>query len=903
MRKYIPSEIEPKWQKKWEEDELYKVDLTDAEKRYYILIEFSYPSGDLHMGHWFAFAVPDILARFKRMQGYNVFFPNGFDAFGLPAENAAIKRGVHPKDWTLGNIEKMKQQFSTMGASFNWENEVITCLPEYYKWNQWIFLKMLEKGIAYKGKALANWCPNCQTVLANENVEAGKCWRCQTEVIQKSVEQWFLKLTEYADKLLWDNPLSREATAEGGASSNGVDWPIPVKVGQNNWIGKSEGMEIDFVIASDFVTASSSEAVSEIAYPPSVGPKTPRNDADKISVYTVFPETIFGVTYMVLAPEHSLVGKLTTKEQEPEIKEYLETTKKKTQLERTSLEKQKTGVFTGSYGINPVNGKKFPIWIADYVIGGYGTGAVMGVPGSDHRDFEFAQKYDLEIIKVVAKNPDDQSEIKSAKDVLEAGWIVNSQQFNGLATPNIARDKIKDWLEEQGFGKRKKQYHIHDWSVSRQRYWGTPIPVIYCSNCPEDPNNKFQISNINGKAHALIPVPDDQLPVELPYNVDYAPKGKPPLATDEEWVKVKCPKCGKEAKRDVETMDCFIDSAWYFFRYLDPKNREKIFGSKVVEDWLPLDIYFGGAEHTLGHTLYSRFFTKFLQDLGLISFGEYAKKRVNRGLILGPDGQKMSKSRGNVVNPDDQVKSFGADAVRLYLAFIGPYAETVAPWDNSGLNGVYHFLQRVWGLQEKLEKTVTASDSEAVSEIAYPPSVGPKTPRNDDLKIMHKTIKRVTEDIEASKFNTAVAGMMEWLNYLSKKDHGSSVTKEEYKIFLLLLAPFAPHMTEELWDIVIRDSSIVKNEQRKTKNDKSWSIHQQSWPSFDNKYLEDEEITVAVQVNGKVRETLVIQKDMISNKEDIEKMALASVKVQKFLEGKSVKKVIHIPGKILSFVV
>ena len=835
MRKYIPTDFETKWQKRWAKDELYKVDLSDAEKRYYILIEFSYPSGDLHMGHWFAFAVPDILARFKRMQGYNVFFPNGFDAFGLPAENAAIKKGVHPKDWTLGNIEKMKQQFNTMGASFNWENEVITCLPEYYKWNQWIFLKMLERGIAYKGRALANWCPNCQTVLANENVEAGKCWRCGTEVIQKQVEQWFLKLTEYADKLLWEKPLSHEA-------SNGVDWPIPVKIGQNNWIGKSEGMLIEFTIYNLQFT---------------------------INVYTVFPETIFGVTYLVLAPEHVLVSKLTTTEQESEVKKYLETTKKKTQLERTSLEKQKTGVFTGSYGINPVNGKKFPIWIADYVIGGYGTGAVMGVPGSDHRDFEFAQKYDLEIIKVVAKNPDDQSEIKSAKDVLEAGWIVNSQQFNGLETPKVARDKIKDWLEEQGFGKRKKQYHIHDWSVSRQRYWGTPIPVIYCAT------------------DGLVPVPEKDLPVELPYEqgsgasrhkVDYAPKGKPPLATDEEWVKVKCPKCGKDARREVETMDTFFDSSWYFFRYLDSKNKEKIFESKVVEDWLPLDIYFGGAEHTLGHTLYSRFFTKFLHDLGLISFSEYAKKRVNRGLILGPDGQKMSKSKGNVVNPDDQVKSFGADAVRLYLAFIGPYAETVAPWDNSGLNGVYHFLQRVWSLQEKV-----------TSEVSHPAQpAGPSGLDAGSMKMMHKTIKRVTEDIEASKFNTAVAGMMEWLNHLSRKE---KISKEEYKTLLLLLAPFAPHMTEELFQLISHPEF------------NSGSIHKQSWPSFDNKYLEDEEIIVVVQVNGKVRETLVIQKDMISNKEDIEKMALASVKVQKFLEGKSVKKVIHIPGKILSFVV
>ncbi len=868
MKKYIPTEIEPKWQKKWVEDKLYEIDLTDASKRFYILVEFSYPSGDLHMGHWFAFAVPDILARFKRMQGYSVFFPNGFDAFGLPAENAAIKKGVHPKDWTLGNIEKMKQQFGTMGASFNWENEVITCLQDYYKWNQWIFLKMLERGIAYKGKALANWCPSCQTVLANENVEAGKCWRCSTEVVQKQVEQWFLKLTEYGEKLLWNNPLSNEP-------SNGVDWPIPVKVGQNNWIGKSEGMEIEFSLVIPADVEDPGRAGIQLKKSRSELDPRLRGDDNTITVYTVFPETIFGVTYLVLAPEHPLVSQLTAKEQEESVKKYLEQTKKKTQLERTSLEKEKTGVFTGSYVINPVNSKKVPVWIADYVIGGYGTGAVMGVPGSDHRDFEFAKKYSLEIIRVIGKNADDQSEIKSASAVLEAGWIVNSGQFNNIQTPDPAREEIKDWMEQEGFGKRKIQYHIHDWSVSRQRYWGTPIPVIYC--------------DIDG----LVPVPENDLPVELPYKVDYTPKGKPPLATDEEWVRVACPECGKPARREVETMDTFFDSSWYFFRYLDSKNSEKIFESKVVEDWLPLDIYFGGAEHTLGHTLYSRFFTKFFKDLGLISFDEYAKKRVNRGLILGPDGQKMSKSRGNVVNPDDQVKEYGADAVRLYLAFIGPYAKTVAPWDNSGLNGVYHFLQRVWGLQEKV--------------------TGDRLQGTEDLRIMHKTIKKITGDIGDSKFNTAVASMMEWLNHLSRKE---KVSKEEYKTFLLLLAPFSPHMTEELYQTVIlraKPEGSLANASLTSVGDSSpdfhrgqndnQSIHKQSWPSFDNKYVEEQEFTIVIQVNGKVRDTMMIGKDIVNNKEVVEKMAIESTKVQKFLEGKSVKKVVYIPGKVISLAI
>ncbi|MBI2039899.1 leucine--tRNA ligase [Candidatus Microgenomates bacterium] len=823
MKKYIPSQIEPKWQKRWEEDKLYAVDLDKPKKKYYLLVEFTYPSGDLHIGHWFAFAVPDVLGRMKRMQGYNVFFPNGFDAFGLPAENAAIQRGVHPKDWTISNIENMRKQFTLMGAIHDWNNQVITCLPDYYKWNQWIFLKMLKKGLAYKGKALANWCPSCQTVLANENVEAGKCWRCATVVVQKEVEQWFLKITEYADRLLW-------------SEKPDVDWPKPIREGQNNWIGKSEGMDITFQVDGS---------------------------KDRIVTYTVFPETIFGVTYMVLAPEHTLVENLTTKDNKNLVKNYIKKTKSKSELERTSLEKEKTGVFTGSYCINPVNGKKVPIWVADYVIGTYGTGAVMGVPGSDHRDFEFAQKYDLEIIRVIGKSADDDSPVKNQSDVLEEGIIVNSAQFNGLTTPEQARDRIKDWMEEKGYGKRKVQYHLHDWSISRQRYWGTPIPIIYCDNC------------------GTVPVPEKDLPVELPYQVDYAPKGKPPLATADDWVNVKCPNCGGKAKREVETMDTFVDSSWYFLRYLDNQNEGEIAKDKRLTDWIMVDIYFGGAEHTLGHTLYSRFFVKFLKDIGILKLEEYAKKRVHHGVILGPDGARMSKSRGNVVNPDAQVKEFGADTVRLYLCFIGPY-DIVAPWNPGGMHGVYHFLQRVWGLQEKL----TINDERLTM---------------NDLRMMHKIIKKVTEDIENIKFNTAVAALMEWLNYLSGKE---KVGREEYKTLLLLLAPFAPHITEELWQLV-RDLFTVSSNNDEPTNQltNNWSIHQQSWPQFDKKLLEEEEFTVVVQINGKVRDNLMIQKDMINRKKAVENLAKQSPKVQKFLQGNTVKKTIYIPGKIISFVI
>lgn len=755
MRKYIPSEIEPKWQKKWEEDKLYAVDLEKAKKPYYLLVEFPYSSGDLHIGHWFAFGVTDIFGRLKRMQGYDVFFPVGFDAFGLPAENAAIKRGLHPQDWTLSNVKAMTKQFKMMGAIHDWEHSVITCLPEYYKWNQWIFLKMLERGVAYKGKTLSNWCPVDQTVLADENVEAGKCWRCGTEVVLKEVEQWFLKITEYADRLLW----TEKAT---------VDWPKSIKEGQNNWIGKSEGLILDF---------------------------------EGIKVFTTRPETVDGATFLVLAPEHPKVQELTTKDQQVKVEAYIKSVKDKTELKRKE-NKQKTGVFTGSFVKNPVSGQEIPVWIADYVLMGYGTGAIMAVPYADERDKEFAEKFDLPIVE---------TSFKSAP-----------------------------------LGENRVNYHLHDWSISRQRYWGTPIPIINCPDC------------------GIVPVPEKDLPVELPYEVDHQPQGKPPLATAVEWMKVKCPKCGGNATREPETMDGFVDNSWYFYRYLSPHKQDGAFDLKLAKKWMPLNIYFGGAEHTLGHTMYSRFFTKFFHDLGIIDIEEYTQKRFNHGVILGPDGARMSKSKGNIINPDEQVKDYGADAVRLYLAFIGPY-DIVAPWNPGGINGVYHFLQRVWGLQDKL----TIDNGQLTS---------------NDLRIMHKTIKKVGQDIAGIKFNTAISALMEWLNHLSRKQ---KINTEEYKNFLLVLSPFAPHITEELWQIV--NSQL--------------SIHSQSWPEFDNKFLTEEEVKVVVQINGKVRDLLVIQSDIINDKEVVEKLAKESEKVQKFLTGKVVEKVVYIPGRIVNLVI
>lgn len=852
MQKYLPQKIEPKWQQRWQKEQLYLTDLTKTAKKYYALVELPYTSGDLHMGHWFTFTMGDILARFKRAQGFNVVFPNGFDAFGLPAENAAIKQGIHPRDWTYQNIARMKAQFGTLGVSIDWDKTATTCDPEYYKWNQWIFLKMLEKGIAYLSKALSNWCPSCKTVLADENVEVGKCWRCGTEVVKKEVDQWFLKLTHYADQLIWQNPPQ-------------ADWPKPLQEAQNDWIGKSEGINITYQV----------EGTSE-----------------QVTVFTTRPDTNFGATFIVLAPEHPLVLKITDDKHKAAVQTYIVRSATKTELERKE-NKEKTGAFTGRFALNQLNNEKMEIWVADYALMGYGTGAVVGVPAHDIRDFEFAKKFNLPIKRVVVGKDGDTSAITQVKQVQEkTGTMINSGFLDGLDI-HQATIKIMDYLEDKGWGKRVTVYHLHDWSISRQRYWGTPIPIIYCRKCWENSKFKNQKSKlkttiIDGKEHAIIPVPEKDLPVELPYKVDYKPQGKPPLATAQDWLKVKCPKCGGEALRDSETMDGFVDNSWYFYRYLDHLNNEAIFDTKLIAKWLPVDIYIGGAEHTVGHTLYSRFFTKFFQELGLVSFDEYALKRIHHGVILGPDGARMSKSRGNVVNPDEQVKLYGADAIRLYLMFLGPF-DIVTSWNPNNLNGAYHFLQRVWLLQEK----VTDGRGPVTSQ---PPLT------NDDLKMMHKTIKKVTSDLEQVKFNTAIASLMEWMNYLSKKPQ---VSKKEYGILLQLLSPIVPHITEELWsfDLVHPERIPLSGRSRRAQDKHNWSVHQQSWPQSDSKYLEEAQVTIAVQVNGKVRDVLLLEKDIVSDSKVVEKMAINSEKVQKYLAGKSVKRSVYIPGKIISLVV
>jgi leucyl-tRNA synthetase len=832
MKKYIPKDIEQKWQKEWSNSALYKFDwssVRDKDKNYYVLVELPYPSGDLHTGHWFSWATPDALARFKRMNGYNVFFRHGFDAFGLPAENAAMKRGVHPQDWTMKNIESMTRQFKTMGSMIDWSEVTITCLPEFYKWNQWIFIKMFEQGLAYRGKTLSNWCETDQTVLANENVENGKCWRCGNEVIQKEVEQWFLKITAYADRLVW--------TGNEGARperSERVDWPESVRTGQNNWIGRKEGINIRYKVVS---------------LRSQYGKRSQDKVLDEVVCFTTRPDTNFGATFIVVAPEHDLVKKITdgriklNEETKKRLIEYVETAKRKTEEQRKIDARKKTGAFTGLYAINNLNNKEIPIWVSDFVLSSFGTGAVVGVPGHDQRDFEFADTFGIEIVRVVVGKDGDTSPITKKEQVQEEeGTIINSDFLNGLDI-HKATKKVMDYLVEKGWGEKVVTYHIHDWSISRQRYWGTPVPMIHCEGC------------------GILPVPEKDLPVELPYDVDFKPTGEPPLASNKEWLNVKCPKCGKDAQRDAETLDTFFDSSWYYYRYVDPHYTQAVFDKEKVKRILPVDIYFGGAEHTLGHTLYARFFTKMFKDWGLVDFEEFAKKRVQHGIVLGTDGNKMSKSKGNVVNPDDVVAEYGADTTRLYLCFMMPYDGTSA-WSTETIAGVYRFTNRVWALQEKV------TDDAEIS--------------NKDRYEMNRTIQKVTQDLEGIKCNTAIASIMEWLNHLSRKD---KVSREEYKIMMLLMAPFAPHMTEEIWRNFFGEKE---------------SIHVASWPRVDEGALIGNEVKIPVQVNGKMRGLIMASSSELEEKDVVEK-ALADEKVAQYVSGR-LYKVIYVKGKILNFI-
>lgn len=949
MAEYNHKEIESRWQKKWAEDKLHNTpDSKKGAENFYTLVEFPYPSGNLHIGHWYAFAVPDIYARFKRMQGFNVLYPIGFDSFGLPAENAAIKRNLDPKEWTDGNIDYMKNQLRSMGASFDWSRELRTSDPMYYKWTQWIFTKFFEKGLAYKKQVPVNWCPSCKTVLANEQVIAGLCERCDSKVEKKEMEQWMLRITDYAERLLKD--------------IDTLDWPEEIKNQQRNWIGKSDGSIIGFTIQDSRIKNKKQE--------------------QKIDVFTTRADTLFGATYLVLAPEHQAIKNLQGAINNwDEVEGYIKQAKAKTEIERTTEGKSKTGVeLKGVMAINPATKEEIPVWVADYVLGSYGTGAVMAVPAHDERDFEFAKKFNLptrqviapffidkenppkegakleprRVIQAIIKHPtenkilqvcwkkqpwktfviggaedgesyeeavrrevEEETGFKNFKKIEKLGWqmeshfyaahkdvnriayvqafsielanleqdelsatekelhdlvwvpledlhtfnpvserpeieahlkngphafvgsngkLINSGKFDGLST-----EEAKEKITHAVGGKMKTTYRLRDWSVGRQRYWGCPIPIVY------DPE---------GKPHTI---PEEHLPWTLPTDVDFKPTGEPPLAKSEE-LKERTEKIfGKGWRSEVETMDTFIDSSWYFLRYLDSKNEKEFSAKNKQKLWMPVGQYFGGAEHTTLHLLYSRFFQKVLFDLGLVTENEPYKRRLNRGLIMGTDGQKMSKSRGNVIDPDEMVSKIGADSVRMYLAFIGPYAEAGSyPWDMGGIAGVRRFLERVW----KAKKYIKESPGSKV--------------------LLNQTIKKVTDDIVAFKFNTAISALMVFMNEVEKT---KQIPLEDYKILIRLLAPFAPHIAEELWQVIGEKNSV----------------HLEMWPNYDEQSLQSDRVTIVVQVNGKVRASIEVSRE--ENDESVKTQALSHISVKKWTEGKSIKRTIYVPGKLVNIVV
>ena len=824
MEKYSPEEIEKKWQQKWQEEKIYHTEADENKPKYYALEMFPYPSGNLHMGHVRNYSIGDVLARYKTMRGYNVLHPMGFDAFGMPAENAAIKHGIHPAKWTYANIDNMKLQQNSLGLSYDWEREVDTCRPEYYRWTQWLFELFYKKGLAYKKKASVNWCDTCGTVLANEQVIDGKCWRCDSEVKKKDLSQWFFRITDYADVLLKD--LDKLA-----------GWPERVKIMQENWIGRSEGLEFTMDVP----------ALKE-----------------KLDVYTTRPDTAYGVTFVALAAEHPLVEKiLADNPKAEEIKAFCEKVRNQSDIERTSSESEKEGIFTGINAINPFTGKEAQLWITNYVLADYGTGAVMGVPSGDQRDWMFAKKYDLPIILTL--QPKDQEltlEEMTAAYTEKDGVLVNSEQFTGMDM-HEAVAKIIDYAEEQGFGKRKVNYRLRDWLISRQRYWGAPIPVIYCPKCGE------------------VLVPEEQLPVRLPEDVKFEQGSVSPLAQSEDFVNCTCPKCGGAAKRETDTMDTFICSSWYYLRYTDPRNDKEAFAKDKVNYWAPVDQYIGGIEHAILHLLYSRFVTKVLRDNGYVDFPEPFKRLLTQGMVI-KDGAKMSKSKGNVVSPEEIIKKYGADTARLFILFAAP-VERDLEWSDQGVEGSFRFLGRVWRIIAHFEdKIKSASDSYDVAAL---------TGEEKKLRrVLHNTIKKVTDDIdERFMFNTAVSAVMELVNefYRFQDDENVSagLVREVAINLIKMLAPFAPHITEELWHEIVG----------------SGSVHQQQWPSYDEKALAVDEVEIVLQINGKVRDKLTVAVGM--TREEMQEMALAQPRVQELTAGKEIVKVICVPKKLVNIVV
>jgi leucyl-tRNA synthetase len=812
---YNPGQIESKWQNKWESDGLYHSEIDPKKPKHYALTMLPYPSGDLHIGHWYAITPSDARARYQRMCGYNVLFPMGFDSFGLPAENAAIKDGIHPKIRTYQNIERMRKQLRSMGAMFDWRREIISCDPEYYRWTQWYFLQFFKNNLAYRKMSPVDWCPNCNTTLAREQVHGDDrhCERCKTPVIKKNLAQWFFRTTKYAEELL---------------HYEDIDWPEQVRVLQTNWIGKSTGASVDF--------------------------KTEHGDA--LEVFTTRPDTLWGVTFMVLAPEHPLVGKLTKCEQKTMVEAYIEQASRQTDIQREATDKEKTGVFTGGYAINPVNGEQVPIWIADYVLMTYGTGAIMAVPAHDQRDFEFARKYDLPIRVVI--QPTDIAPIQSEErkeSIPAAGVMVNSGLLTGT-TGDQAFQKAIEYIQKLGVGHAEVNFRLRDWLISRQRYWGAPIPIVFCPKC------------------GAVPVPEDQLPVLLPDDVEWRPTGESPLKLHPTWRFTTCPQCGQKAERETDTMDTFMCSSWYHLGYLNKgiaMDLKAPFPAEEYDYWMPVDTYTGGIEHANMHLIYTRFFHKALRDCGVVEGHEPMSQLRNQGMVLGEDHEKMSKSRGNVVSPDNLVEKYGADTVRAYLMFFARW-EMGAPWSYSGIEGAVRWIKRIWATITEPGQTAGQVDASAIRTLR---------------RKLHQTLRSVTRDFDNFQFNTIVSSLMELMNEMTRLRTAVATDpawNEAIEIYLKMLAPVTPHISEELW------SRIGKH----------YSIHDQPWPKVDVAAAAEEEITLVVQVNGKVRDRFQAPVDM--SDEEAKLRALTSETVQKFLEGKNPRQIVYVKGRLINIV-
>ena len=815
--------IEEKWQKHWEENHIFKSYENPDLPKYYTLEMFPYPSGNLHMGHVRNYAIGDVVARFKKMKGFNILHPMGFDSFGLPAENAAIKHGVPPAEWTYANIENMKKQLRTMGISYDWDRELATCKPDYYKFTQWMFLKLYENNLAYKKNAAVNWCPSCQTVLANEQVVDGACERCETVVEKKKLSQWFFKITDYAQRLL-DNL----EVLPG--------WPEKVKTMQRNWIGRSEGCEFDLAI---------------------------EGREEKMTVFTTRPDTVFGVTYMVLSPEHPLVDIISAgTEQEAAVKEFVHRMQFISDVARTSTDTEKEGVFTGAYAINPMNNERIPIWIANYVLMDYGTGAIMAVPAHDERDFDFARKYNIPI-RIVIKSEDSPADDSQMTEAYTgSGKMVNSGEYDGLAYEE-GKKKITAYMESIGIGKATINFRLRDWLISRQRYWGAPIPIIYCDDC------------------GALPVPEKDLPVLLPENVAFKPSGESPLTYVQSFYETVCPCCGKPARRETDTMDTFVCSSWYFARYCDPHNSELPFAKDKTDYWMAVDQYIGGVEHAILHLMYARFFTMFLHDIKMLSVEEPFTNLLTQGMVL-KDGSKMSKTKGNVVSPEEIIKTYGADTARLFILFAAP-PERDLEWSDQGVEGSYRFLNRVW--------RIVTECMEMIQDVNLPETFAELDPEARELRYRtHAAIKKVSEDVgERFNFNTAISAIMELSNsinsYRNQDELDLPVLKEAIEAMLLLLSPFSPHIAEELWQYCGHQTSI----------------YSQSWPEWDESALVKDEVEIALQVLGKVRDRVMVPSEI--SKEELEKIALANERVQEFSQSKQVVKVIVVPGKLVNVVV